>query len=303
MKFRQTPWRRDPRSDNFSHDLFYGTINPLQFPKTLGRALRTPENQHNTLRCAEYASAVNAGYARGFRFSPDRQVPIVSKIQGSSVDNGGSDPNSVMKAGRDFGYLLYEKATLSLEKDGIEQTGFSISWPAEELTPQDDRDISFLKVDGTLDTFDCIRSALFSSYDSNTKLGAGVQAFGKWYGEWTHAYIVPTDYNQFAGYHSYLFVDFTEVNGIPYLIAQNSYGTDAGNGGYHLFPREVINREFPKQGLLPTGTTLKIPRPISAEQIALAKQETVYGRIQRMILQIYYSLSELYGQITFRNIE
>lgn len=292
MNFRKDAWKHDPRSDKFSHNLFYGTVNPLQLPKTLGRALRTPENQENTTRCAEYASAVNAGYARGFRFSPDRQVPVVSSIQGKPVDSGGSDPNAVMKAGRDYGYILFDSAARSLEKDGMEYSGDAHYWPDEQLKPQDTRDISFLKVDGTLDIFDNTRSTLFLSYDAKTALGPGVQAFGKWYNEWTGAYEIPQHYETFVGYHSWLFVDFTELNGIQYLIAQNSYGPNVGNGGYHLFPREVVNREFSIW-----GTTLKVPKPISVLQIAVAKQETVYGRIQRAIISIWYSLSTIYGQV------
>lgn len=276
-------------SNGFSHHRFFGTIQPINLPKTLGRSLFTPENQGNTTRCAAYASAANHRYATGFRMSPDRQAICIGKVQGFTVDSGGSDPNAAMKAGRDYGYLLWDTAKLHLETDGILTTGDERNWPTEQISPIDDRDISFLKVDGNNDIFDNIRSAIFQSFDSTTQMGNGVQAFGRWYMEWDR-YIIPEQYQTFSGYHSWIFIDFTEVNGIQYLIAQNSYGTSIGQGGFHLFPRSVINKEFSA-----SGTTLKIPKAITPLQLAIAKQSTPFGIIQRQILKIWYLISDSFG--------
>lgn len=122
-----------------------------------------------------------------------------------------------------------------------------------------------------------------------------MHAFGRWFSEWTDPAkdIVPTHYDNFVGWHAYLFIDWCIIDGIEYLIAQNSYGPDAGDNGFLYFPREVVNREFALR-----GTALKIPTgALTKEQIELAKQETIAGRIQRMILDIWHALSEGYGRI------
>ncbi len=145
-------------------------------------------------------------------------------------------------------------------------------------------------------TFDNIRSALALAYDPTTGLGATVQAFGKWYDDWSYTPggIIPTAYGPHFGYHHYLFVDFCDSNGVPYLIVHNSGGSLMGKNGFHYMPREVVNREFQRSGLLyPSGTTLKIAKPLTQAQIELAKQETMAGYIERQILQIWYAISEI----------
>lgn len=268
--FKQASWRHDPRSKRFSHHAHFGTITPAALPTTLGRMTRPPEDQgFGTVRCAAYAGALCGGYINGTRMSPLYQCNVISKIQGEDIDVSGSDPNAAMQSQvRPYGYCIAD---------------------SDATAAPDKTNLAFVTVDGDNDTFDNIRSALTLAYDKSTGLGAVVQAFSKWYGEWTPAATIPTVYNLLAGYHSYDFVDFTEVNGVPYLIAQNSYGTKVGNGGFHLFPREVVNREF---GIW--GSSLKIVKPMSVAQIALASQESTYGLIQRLILQCWYAITEIY---------
>lgn len=268
MKFKQKKWKNDPRSRKFSHHALFGTT--AQIPRTLGKTLRPVEDQGNTVRCAAYAGALDGGYIRGERMSPEWQVKKITEIQGFSVDTGGSDPNAAMKSQTNpWGYVTTNE------------------WMNNDETHAGERgNIGYVKVDGPLDLFDDVRSALTLAYDPVTKLGACVQAFGRWYSEWTYAGTIPQTYSKLAGYHSYLFVDFTEINGVPYLIAQNSYGVIAGDKGFHLFPREVVNREFSL-----SNTSLKIPKPLTSEQYKLAKEESWGGRIERMIMEIWYQIS------------
>ena len=86
---------------------------------------------------------------------------------------------------------------------------------------------------------------------------------------------MPGTYDDFAGWHAHLFIDWCILGGTEYLVAQNSYGTDAGDKGFLYFPREVVNREFAMW-----GSALKIPTgALTKEQIELAKQETTLGRV------------------------
>ena len=128
-----------------------------------------------------------------------------------------------------------------------------------------------------------------------------VQAFSAWYAEWSNplrttpagtliAGIVPTDYQAFAGYRAYLFIDWSEIGGELFLVAQNSAGPLLGDKGFLYFPREIVNREFAKW-----GSALMILKPMTVQQIALAKEESTAGYIQRLIIQAWYLLSDRFG--------
>lgn len=283
MKLLKHPWKNDARSRRFSHKRFYG--KNLLFPDTLNRPRRTPENQLQTTRCAAYAGALNGGYIHGRRMSPDWQAKKIGQIQGTSVDGYGSDPNAAMQSQMyaNGGYLPYEDSPVTLEQDGILTSGNMANYaPSLDAEAQNYADEAYLKPDGGQDYYDSICDALITAYDSGTKLGAGVQAFSGWYDSFMDASI--TSIGTLQGYHSYLFIDFVRSRDV--LILENSYGTEFGNGGYQEIDREVVNALFSKQ-----GTSLKIPKQLTATQIALAKQVSPMGKIQDAIIQLWYDLS------------
>ena len=250
------------------------------------------ENQKSTTRCIGYASAVNGGYIYNQRYHPDWQAAKIGQIQGRTVDNNGGDPNATMKSQRDYGYVPYETipTAFSLEINTIENTGMDVFGTQYDLAAEPYKVAGFVKVDGPLDLFDDIRSSLLQAYDPVTKKGATVQAFGRWYQEWTYAEngIIKNGYQILAGYHCYLFIDWKNINGVDYLIAHNSYGYENGDNGLFYFPRDIVNREFDL-----SGTSLKIVKALTPEQKALAAQETPFGKIQRMIIRAWYLISNL----------
>lgn len=291
MNYSQIKWYNDPRSKAYSHTKLFGAVT--QFPPTLGRPLRPVENQKNSARCTAYASALNGGYIYGSRFHPDWQAAKIGQEQGYSIDFSGGDPNKVMKSQIDYGYLPYESAppALTLESNTIENTGWKSFDPSLDIAAAPYKEMGFVKVDGD-DLYIAIKSALMLAYDPTTQKGAVVQAFGRWYGSWTYTQdgIVRNNYmsGDFVGYHCYDFIDWKTINGVEYLIAQNSYGENVGQGGYYYFSRDIINREFS----LPS-TTLKIIKTITPEQKALIAQETPIGKIWRLVANAWYMISTL----------
>jgi hypothetical protein len=286
-------WKWDPRDSNFSHKKYFGAAPTL--PRTgLGRARRPVENQLASLRCAAYAGAVGNSYIRNMRFHPDWQAIKIGQKQGRSVDLNGSDPRATMNALRDDGSILWDASPLHLETHGIEQTGFGQYYsPGLNEQAQNNRITAYLSVDDAHDYFDDIRHALYRAYHKGSGTGPVVHAFSEFFTEWINPKggIIPKDYKLSAGWHAYLFIDWCEIDGELYLIAQNSYG-EVGDKGFLYFPREVVNREFKKW-----GTALKIPTgALKPEQIALAKQQTIAGRIQRAIIECWYVLSEKFGR-------
>ncbi len=289
---RKSPWRHDPRSQKFSHHKFYGTLSPALLPGTLGRVRRPVENQKQTMRCTGYGSAMNGGYIHQMRMHPDWQAAKIGQLQGESVDIGGGDPNAAMRSQRDYGYLPFTlAATLSIDSNTVENTGMNSFDPALDKVAYDNRVAGFVNVDGDQDTFDNIRSALLQAYDPRTGKGACVQIFAKWYYDWyPHGGVIPTAYDTTRlTYHHWIIIDWCNINGVPHLIAHNSAGTQVGDAGFFYFPREVVNREWNTKVW---GVTRKIVKTLTQEQVALGKQETPAGRIQRAIFDIWYAISE-----------
>lgn len=288
------PWRWDPRERNFSHDKYFGAPDLSQLPKDgLHRPRRIVENQQSTLRCGPYAASVGNGYVRNTRFHPDWQTVKVSAKQGREVDGYGSEPRACMNSLRDEGSLPFDASSFHLATHGVTQTAFEPYYPVDAREQaQNNRITAYLGVDHPFDVFDDIRWALWKAYHPSTGTGAVVHAFGRWFQEWND----PPDgivgeYITFAGWHAYLFIDWCLIDGQEYLVAQNSYGPEAGERGFLYFPRGVVNYEFAQW-----GTALKIPTgALSKEQIELAKQDTIFGRIQRSIINAWWTLSERFG--------
>lgn len=291
----QYPWKYDPRSKKFSHHQFFGTTAPASLPTTLGRPQRQVENQGPYNRCAAYGAALNGGFIRGVRMSPDYQAAKITSEQGVSIDVNGSNPSAAMNSQVDYGYLPYDQSPLTVEVDGAESSDPN-KYPSKlDAVAQENRCFAYVSVDGPNDIFDNIRSALFQAYDPKKKLGAVVQVFSPWYNEWngvgggtanSKQGIMPMGIT-IEGYHSYDIVDFIVIDSVEYLIIQNSWGTAAGNAGYFFMSREVANAQL-------TANMLSIPKPMTTDQITLASQETPAGLIERSILSIWYTISKYY---------
>ena len=288
MKFQKFPWKHDVRSEKYQNSKLFGAVTV--FPKTLGKKRGPIENQLYSYRCTGYGNATEGWYIHWIRMSADWAAAKVGKVQGRTVDNYGGDPNACMKAMRDYGFLPKDLAPFSLEKDDLQASGWDV-WPIELDKKVIDNNVGYVRVDPTFDTFEGIRSALVQSYDSKTGKGACVDAFGRWFSEWTYARIIPQTYNQQVGWHRYVFIDFMEENGVSYLVAQNSWGEIAGDKGFHLFPREVVNKEFTI-----AFTSLKQLKVLTQQMMDEAKKETYLGSLIRRLMNLYYQLSQIYGR-------
>lgn len=291
MNFQQTPWKPDPRSKGYDHEKLFGAVPNL--PDTLNRPRGPVHDQGPTQRCTGYGSAANGYYIHHLEMNPDWAAHKVGQKMGGSVDTNGADPNSCMKHQRDDGFLPLQVTDKKWQTHSVAGTGYgqwdtSLDFEAAHY----DNIPGYVKITpGSYDYFDAIRNALYLAYDPVTQKGAAVDAFSGWYENWDKA-IIPNQERDLVGYHRYIFIDWTTIDGVYYLVAQNSYGDKWGDKGYQYFPREVINREFSKP-----YTSLKILKTLTKEQVELAKQATPFGRIQKMISDIWYHLSIVFGRI------
>lgn len=255
------PIQYDPRDEQFTQIAFGAPQLPV-FPKTLNTPRKAVKNQGTALSCTKQTTELAAEYQDGEEMDAERAWEELKKVLGDPNPQGAQP-----------------RAAMSLNV----KTG---SWPVKGGGPDQYRKAAYIKIPIIADYFDSIRAALFNGKDKNQI----VMAFGTWYNEWGKKFI-PLTYSQMSGWHAYTFIDFDTVDGVEYLIAQNSYGNAIGDGGRHYFPREVVNREFSKW-----GTGLYIFQDLTPEQIALAKQDTVFGKIQRAIIQAWWTLTLAFGK-------
>lgn len=105
------------------------------------------------------------------------------------------------------------------------------------------KDGSFFMVDGPNDAFDNIRSTIYANRTSRRAVEFGLC----WRSEWTYA---PAGIITDSGYitpsgdgHAISIIGQKIINGVPYLMLQNSWGVNFGDRGIYYFPRSVINKE------------------------------------------------------------
>lgn len=281
-QYSQRPWYNDVRSKQFSHNRFFGVTT---IPATLGRTFYPPLNQGQTMECAAFAAAQNGRYIHGTEMEPQWQVSKISRLQGYDVATQGSDPNSAMDS------------QLVIKQGGYLPKTLYIAGQEAALDIQASNygDAAYLKIipSNGQDYFDAICSALTLAYDSTTGNGQGVQAFTAWYDSFDVPNITAT--GNLLGYHSYDFLDFDRTNADPnqhVIKFQNSYGQDITPNGVQTMTRSVVNNL-----LTQPGTTAKIVKTMTADQIALAQQNTLYGYMQRLIMSFWQTLTNAYGMV------
>ena len=95
-----------------------------------------------------------------------------------------------------------------------------------------------------LDIFDSMRRAI---QDMKRPLTAGIM----WKNEWDNmsgGIIKDTGQTNLGG-HAVKIAGWKQINGIPYLVIQNSWGVSMGDNGLFYFPREVANVVFGSYGI------------------------------------------------------
>jgi len=118
-----------------------------------------------------------------------------------------------------------------------------MNWPSYyDMYAADHRKQSFFKVDGSYDTFDNIRSALWKHKDEEQSVYTGAT----WKNSWTHAPggIIPKVYEPTGYGHAFKIYGQKTIDRELFLVAQLSNGKNIGDQGKFYFPREVVNKEF-----------------------------------------------------------
>ena len=278
--FQKVPWRSDPRDKKFTEVVFGAGVLPT-FPKTLNRIPRPTKDQDNSLSCTAQGSTLASEYQEGVELSAAWIWKEVCKTLGTAVPNG-ADWRIACKIHVKQGCLRQSFAKYSFPKDDYQVIGNWNNW--DEVSPENveiSRKAAFVPIPKVGDWFDSVKAALVNGYKKNQV----VMIASAWYYEW-NGVVIPTVYTNLSGYHFHTFIDFdTDENG-EFIWGQNSYGENMGDRGRQKWRRETVNKM-----LSPSYATALVWEDLTEEQIKRAKEETVFGRIQRAIIDIWYILS------------
>lgn len=105
-----------------------------------------------------------------------------------------------------------------------------------------DKDLSYFAIDGSYDVFDNIRQALYMHRTERRGVTFGLF----WHDEWTEAVggIIPSQMpsTMNGGGHDMAIIGQKTINGVLYLVFQQSWGSTAGDKGFFYFPRTIVDQ-------------------------------------------------------------
>lgn len=200
-------------------------------------------NQEDLDFCTGFSSTTLDYYLHGVSFDPLYRFAKTKQIRGE-YQVWGANLRDAMQAAVKFGSLPAVNAPF---KRADKTRDFLANWnnypKALDAIAVKFRDGSFFKVDGSGDAFDNIRSTLWI----NRQYRRGVNFGLFWRPEWglaKNGVVEDSNYLYPEGQgHAVDLIGQKIINGVPYIILQNSWGPDVGQHGLYYFPRSIINKE------------------------------------------------------------
>jgi hypothetical protein len=226
----------------------------------------TIKDQGFLYACSGYAGATVIEPAEGRMINGDSLYGWAKKLEGDMEK--GADLRTICKVLTKIGAIEQSEWKENLDEDGIKRW-WEWSDKYEDLAIKH-RQKAYFAVDGRYDFFDNIRLNLWRFIGN----GRGVLTGTQWYQDWTSQKEINKISGYSAGGHALGFMGQKIIKGVPYLVAQNSYGLGLGDNGYYYFSREVVNKCFPAYGAFmfidyPEDELRKL---IDAKQMTLMKK-------------------------------
>lgn len=246
---------------DYSHHALFGDNFPSTPPSInfiVSRVQPVIEDQKDSDDCTGCGtSEINAGM-QGIE-PPDTfdflyQMAKILQTQGE-VGETEADLRSASASLCIYGSLLKSQSPYTLEegKPTDKTVAFLDDWtnwpPILDTYAKKYKLGSYLNVltNPSMDAFDNIRTALYHNVSQTSPTLYSSVLFGvNWRPEWTYAPggIIDDNYTVSAGGgHALRLIGQKMINGIPYIVAQNSWSKSVGDGGFYYFPRNVINIE------------------------------------------------------------
>lgn len=248
----------NPTPDD-DRDFLFGSIFPgfdiKQVPNSdfiVGNVLGVKDQAlpgFNTDMCTAFGLAAVSELQEQVALDPNFIFGQIKKIIGDWKAYGG-DLRSGCKVAVTIGAIEESQTPLLYQTVGRDFVANWLNWdkfaPDIFVKAKKHLKTSFVQVDGQKDTFDSFRAFLWQFKDDHRGIYTGCT----WKGGWLHAQggIIPDVVEAGGTGHCFAVVGQKMINGQPYLVIQNSYGTDVGDHGYHYMSRVVANRELTFRG-------------------------------------------------------
>lgn len=205
-------------------------------------------NQINLDFCTGFTTVELQNAIWGTENDPLYQFAKISQVKGE-YQSWGANLRHAVKSAVKYGSLPLSQTPYSYNGNPTDKPRDFLAnwanWPAAlDIVALKEKDLSFFEVDGPLDIFDDIRSAL--SIHRQERRGVSFGIF--WHSDWTYVQggIIPEQMpaGRNGGGHDMAIVGQKTINGKLYLVFQQSWGPNAGNQGFYYFPRSVVNQAF-----------------------------------------------------------
>lgn len=249
--------------------------------------LSTLENQLSTDECSAFSSSAVRDTQKGIEFSEDYMFSKEKQIEGT-YKTFGADLRMPCQAAITYGFL--PKTIAPDMTSAMKGRDFIANWENWDIKLDSEaikyRPGGYFAVDGNFDMFDNIRSAMWHHQDEKVTVFVGAT----WFDEWTEAPggIIPSVYRNVAGGHAFKIAGWKTINGIPYLVCQNSYGAAFGDNGLFYFSREIVNKEFTYGAYYFLDN---VPQQVANVGIAWA----ILQRIKYILMLMSKSLGEIFN--------
>jgi hypothetical protein len=233
------PTPKDPR--DYSAAKTFGEVAPLDLPDSYALSPLSVKDQDGTDFCTAYAACALAEAQDSTELSPEW---FFSRY--GQPGKYGASLRQAAKAAVKDGFLPKKEAPYSVSEKERDFLANEFNWPpALALLAAPYKKKKYFRVDYRFSPFDAAKQALWQYRGQNCAILTGCS----WREEWQQASggYIPRSYGSYGVLHAFAIVGFkSNRDGASedYLIVQNSYGAQIGDGGLFYFPKEVVNREF-----------------------------------------------------------
>lgn len=202
------------------------------------------KDQGNSDLCSAFAVTTLSEIQEGVRLSPLYHFALSKEISGDP-DNWGQNARDAVAASAKYGDVEESEAKFKENQSSSNAIRHLKNWPEDHLEKAiKHKKKSYFKVTGLYDHFDNIRASMWKFRDGLQGVSLGLL----WAWHTGQEFLSLENAGAVREGHLVAVVGFEKKDGEDYLIIQNSWGTDAGNGGLHYVARNVVNKYAPMFG-------------------------------------------------------
>lgn len=221
-------------------------------------------DQGDSPKCTAYSSVATRGSMKDKNYDPEAYWVEECTYDGAPITENGTSPDTCMNVGVETGWVPLGE-TIAIDRASAT---FSV-------TPN-----------GGMDLFDSVRTAI-------AQINGPMQGFVVWYADWdsTQQGVITPTFISVLGGHAIKIAGFATINGVLYIVIQNSWGASVGMEGLFYFDRATFNRAFGAGyvRLWSDSTNVKIQQLglLSALMQNLLNLEAALGRAAKSIIQFF----------------